>query len=440
MRPSGVEWIGDIPDEWKCLRLAYIADQSHPYALGDGDHGLISADSYVDSGIPFIRVQNLGWTPELQLDSLAYISSKDNDKISGSVLRPGDVLFAKTGATIGKAGIVPDDMPVANTTSHVGKLTVSSGFYPRYIYYAISSQPTYRQFWDIAALKSTRPELSIADIEKIKLAVPGSYYEQRMIAQLLDGECLAINNSISLIDRQLTTLERYKSSLIYEAVTKGLDRGVPTKPSGVEWIGNIPEGWRTLRGKYIFSMYGGSISEDHLFLEDRPGLKEIVYLKVSNLNNSTNGFEIDEYPTCYTDLAIKQFSTPLILIPKRGMAIQTNKVRISNRPCLIDPNLMAIRTKGNIRYYAYFLQCINLINIADVTTIPQINNKHLNELRLPVPPASEQKRIADYLDDRCSRIDHILDLKRQQVEVLRRRRQSLIYEYVTGKRRVGQEA
>lgn len=429
MGQSGVEWIGDVPEGWKRGHLKYFVQ-----AIQDGTHGTYDR---VDNGVPLLSAKNIGSGRLIVSENESLVSELDAKEIlSSGFPRKGDVLFSCVGS-IGKVCMFDRDepLPFQRSAAFIRPSSITDG---RFLMYALSSDYVVRQA-EANQNKSAQAGIYLGQIGLFEIVLP-PISEQIRIVGLLDAEIEEIDAAIDSVMQQCGILERYKSSLIHEAVTKGLDRDVPMRPSGVEWIGNIPEGWRALRGKYVFSMYGGSISEDHLFLEDRPGLKEIVYLKVSNLNNSTNGFEIDEYPTCYTDLAIEQFSTPLILIPKRGMAIQTNKVRISNRPCLIDPNLMAIRTEGNIRYYAYVLQCINLINIADVTTIPQINNKHLNELRLPVPSASEQKRIVDFLDDRCARIDRILDLKRRQVDVLRRRRQSLIYEYVTGKRRVNQGA
>lgn len=135
MRDSGIEWIGEIPAGWSFPKITHILDYRHPYPLGDGDHGTIKAADYVDEGIPFIRVQNLGFATELDLGNVVYITEEQNSTIINSTLRPGDVLFAKTGATIGKVGIVPPNISKANTTSHVGKITVADKVEPKYLFY-----------------------------------------------------------------------------------------------------------------------------------------------------------------------------------------------------------------------------------------------------------------------------------------------------------------
>ena len=219
MKDSGIEWIGDIPADWDVLKITRILDYSHPYPIGDGDHGLIKTESYVDKGIPYLRVQNLGWGTELSTDGLVFISKEDNEKIKNSTLIPNDILFAKTGATIGKTGIVPETMPISNTTSHIGKITVSSCFNPKYVFYVLSSFVGYRQFWEIAMQKTTRPELSIEEIKSIRIILPNDIIEQNEIVEYIDAKCTIIQKIIEKKEYIVQGLESYKKSLIYECVT-----------------------------------------------------------------------------------------------------------------------------------------------------------------------------------------------------------------------------
>lgn len=219
MKDSGVECIGEIPEGWSFPKITHILDYTHPYPIGDGDHGSIKATDYTEYGIPFIRVQNLGFATDLCLDNVVYISEAQNRTIQNSTLKPNDILFAKTGATIGKVGIVPESIKKANTTSHVGKITVSESIVPKYIFYVLSSNIGYRQFWDIAAQKSTRPELSIDEIKTIRVLLPKTKEEQQQIADYLDSKCSEIDALLQNYEDQITTLEEYKKSLIYEYVT-----------------------------------------------------------------------------------------------------------------------------------------------------------------------------------------------------------------------------
>lgn len=219
MKDSGVEWVGEIPAHWSFPKITYILDYQHPYPIGDGDHGSIKATDYADSGIPFIRVQNLGFATELDMENVVYITEEQNKTIENSTLYPGDILFAKTGATIGKVGIVPSSLMKANTTSHVGKLTVSHSIEPKYIFYFLSSYIGYKQFWDVASQKSTRPELSIDEIRSIRIILPDTKKEQTDIVEYLNNKCSEVDNAVIEKKSQMNILTEYKKSLIYEYVT-----------------------------------------------------------------------------------------------------------------------------------------------------------------------------------------------------------------------------
>lgn len=219
MKDSGIDWVGEIPETWDVIKIMYVRDETHPYSLGDGDHGCIKAEDYLDEGIPYIRVQNIGWCSELKMDNVVYISEDDNNKIQNSILRPNDILFVKTGATIGKTAILPENIPIANTTSHVGKLTVAKKFNAKYILYVLSSYVGYRQFWNIASQKTTRPELAIDEIKTLRLLVPKSRATQDEIVEYIDTKCSEIDTLIAKKETLLEELDRYKKSLIYEYVS-----------------------------------------------------------------------------------------------------------------------------------------------------------------------------------------------------------------------------
>lgn len=213
------EWLGKVPEDWSLMKITHILDDNDSYPIGDGDHGLIKTDSYKSEGIPYIRVQNIGWGTPLLMDNVVYISKEDNEKIKGSQLKPGDVLFVKTGATIGKTAIVPNNIPISNTTSHVGKITVSKEHNSKYIFYLLSSFIGYKQFWDIACMKATRPELSISEIKQMKVLIPSTRDEEDEIVEYLDNKLPEYETLICIKESLINDLEAYKKSLIYEVVT-----------------------------------------------------------------------------------------------------------------------------------------------------------------------------------------------------------------------------
>lgn len=218
MKDSGVEWIGEIPVGWELSRIKYLTDNHHPYPIGDGDHGMIKADDYLTEGIPYIRVLNLTWGSGLNLENLVFISKEMNSLIKNSELKPNDILIAKTGATIGKTAIVPDSLPVSNTTSHVGKITLANVHDAKYFYYVMTSSIAQKQIQDISAMQSTRPELGIEGLKNLILTVP-PFDIQQHIARFLDDHCAKIDRVLHEKGKQLSVIKQHKKSLIYEYVT-----------------------------------------------------------------------------------------------------------------------------------------------------------------------------------------------------------------------------
>lgn len=218
LKDSGVKCIGSIPQHWKISKVKYIADESHPYPIGDGDHGMIKADDYLTEGIPYIRVLNLTWGNGLNMENLVFISDSMNAMIKNSTLRPNDILIAKTGATIGKTAIVPKSLPISNTTSHVGKITLPNTQNAEYFYYVMTSSVVQNQIEDISAMQSTRPELGIEGLKNLIVVVP-PLEEQNDIAKYLDQRCREIDEVFSIKNEQLSAMKKHRDSIIFEYVT-----------------------------------------------------------------------------------------------------------------------------------------------------------------------------------------------------------------------------
>lgn len=218
MVDSGIDWIGSLPNGWRVSRIKYLIDTSHPYPIGDGDHGITKADDYLTEGIPYIRVLNLTWGQGLNLSNMVYISNDMNEKIRNSTLKPGDLLIAKTGATIGKTAMVPEWMPISNTTSHVGKISMPETQDAEYYYHVLNSAVVQKQIEDLSSMQSTRPEMGIEGLKNLVVPVP-PLAEQRIISAYLTERCSSINSVIDDKNKQLEKMSDYKKSLIYEYVT-----------------------------------------------------------------------------------------------------------------------------------------------------------------------------------------------------------------------------
>lgn len=201
-----------------------------------------------------------------------------------------------------------------------------------------------------------------------------------------------------------------------------------SKPSGDPWIGQIPESWDTIRCKFLLSPVGGCIPENFESCEDG-----FDYYKVDDLNRVGEKLVLNESSTKIPGEKVRPIPSPCILIPKRGAAIFTNKVTISERDCYFDSNVMGLLPlkRIDIQFAALCLLARGLSDIADVSTIPQINNKHINELIFPLPSLKEQEKIATFLDRKTAAIDTLIAKKQRLIELLEEKRAALINQAVT---------
>ena len=148
-------WVELAPKGWEVRRLKYLTPENRYYPIWDWDHWAIKPDMYKDDGIPYIRVQNLTWSWEISYDWMVYLSEETHKNNPKSILYPNDILIAKTGATIWKLCLVPSNIPEANTTSSVGKISINHQKYNvRFILYAMMS-PYFRNQYELDAYEKS---------------------------------------------------------------------------------------------------------------------------------------------------------------------------------------------------------------------------------------------------------------------------------------------
>ncbi len=204
------------------------------------------------------------------------------------------------------------------------------------------------------------------------------------------------------------------------------------KDSGIEWIGEIPSHWEVKRGKYLFKIVSGYSPEN---VEEQIRKFGIPYFKVNDLNDKSEVFNLEKSNLYVAEDILNTSPKETILFPKRGAAISTNKVKISTSDCIFDTNIMGLipfKEKIHFRYLAYSLSNRGLWDIADTSTIPQINNKHIEPLEFVLPETiEEQKNIVEFIDHKTSQIDHLIAKKEQFIKLLEEERVAVINQAVT---------
>lgn len=429
MKDSGIKWIGDIPENWSISKFKYVKSKSSPYPIGDGDHGSVKPSMYQDSGIPYIRVQNLSWGNDLKLEDVVYISSEVNNANKKSWLFPGDLLVAKTGGTIGKTAIIPDDIKIANTTSSVGKITIDKEYSNKFYFYVLGSKICERQMWEKAEQKSAQPGFNIEDIETFVIPLP-PFSEQIKIADFLDAKCSEIDNLTKDIETQIETLEQYKKSVISEAVTKGLNSDAEMKESGVGWIGRMPSDWRCIRGKFILKYVQKPVrSDDGIITCFRDG--EVTLRS----NRREEGFTMADKEIGYQGIDVGDLVV-------HGMDGFAGAIGISDSRGKASPVLNVLDTDMDKKYVMYYLRSMAYSDVflALATGIRvrscDLRWNKLAELFYPIPPIDEQKNISKYIDGIIVSTNDVIEAKKEQLATLGEYKKSIIYEYVTGKKEV----
>ncbi len=252
--------------------------------------------------------------------------------------------------------------------------------------------------------------------------------------------------AISTLETQISTLERYRASVIHEAVTRGLDPTAPTKPSGVDWIGDIPQGWEMKPLGYLGAFQNGISKDGSSFGSGYPFVSygdaynnRVLPCVPSGLVQST-AEERYRYSVHYGDVLFTRTSETIDEIAYASTCLETIDdatfagflIRFRPSDKRLDP-----------RFGSYYFRSPHLRKYFSremvIVTRASLGQQLLKRLPVLLPPRQEQAVIADYLDARTAAIDTVIATKRRQLDVLKRRRQSLIYEYVTGKRRVSQE-
>lgn len=268
--------------------------------------------------------------------------------------------------------------------------------------------------------------------------------EQEAIATYLDEKCGEIDSLISLQEEMISELQAYKQSVITEAVTKGLDPNVPMKDSGVEWIGMIPEGWKIQRLRTLGNCQNG-ISKGGEYFGDEFDFPFVNYtdayknIDVPYPEGRANSTEEDrkQYSLIEGDILFTRTSETIDEIGYASTCTQT----IPN--AVFSGFLIRFRPTGKELYYGfskyYFRSSIHrafFVKEMNLVTRASLSQNLLKNLPTLIPPLSEQQAIASYLDEKTSQIDSLIALKQEKITELKDYKKSIIYEYVTGKKKV----
>ena len=426
MRESEVEWIGEIPATWKIVPLKSL------FSFGKGLP--ITKENLEESGVPVISYGqihakwNSGVTTHSEL--MRFVNETYLETNPQSLVRSGDLIMADTS----------EDREGCGNCAYIDtEDTVFAGYHTiilrslretdnKYLAYLFLTDPWRSQIRKaVSGVKLF--SISRRILSSVSVLVPDNPDE---IVAFLDEKCARVDTLIANVLTQIEKLKSYKQSLITEVVTKGLDPTVPMKDSGIEWIGEIPENWNTIRVKQLLkerkerSVDG---SEEPLSMSQKVGLVPTKMLDmIPNMASSFMGAKL----TYVDDLVFNKLKAHLGVFS------------VSKYDGLVSPDYAVYYSTGKVhlKYLEYLFktpQCISEFrkrSTGIAAGLTRLYTDGLFAIECPFPTMEEQIAIIDYLNDKCTRIDQLIAIKQKKIDKLNEYKKSLIYEYVTGKREV----
>lgn len=391
--------------------------------VGSGVTPRGGAEVYRSEGIPLFRSQNV--TNEgLLLDDIAYISKEIHESMSSTRLRANDVLLNITGASIGRCYYLPKVFTEGNVNQHVCIIRPTSKVLSPYLYYCLISNEGQQKI-DLTQTGANREGLSKEDICNFEFDIP-PLQEQGRIVSYLNDKTGKIDARISLLTKKRDAYQRLKKALISRVVTKGLNPNAKFKPSGVDWIGEIPEGWKVKRIKDVVELVSEKTNDNSM-----------PYIGLENIESWTARYIPSDSTTEGTN---NIFHSGDVLFGKLRPYLAKGYLPQNDGICSTE--FFVLRPYRNVhnKYVLYFILSHQVIDylknqVAGVK-MPRTNWDSFSNLTIPLPNSAEQQSIASYLDEKCSEIDANIANLEKQIEKYKELKRALISEVVTGKRRV----
>lgn len=404
MKDSGVDWLREIPLTWSLQKISTF------YSL--------RTQKVSDKDYPPLSVTKKGVLP--QLENVAKTDDGDNRKL----VKKGDFVINSRSDRRGSCGISPLD----GSVSVINTVLIPRGqANPQYFDWLFHTENFADEFYKwgsgiVDDLWSTRWQ----DMKRITIPVP-DLAEQHLIAEFLNEKCSEVDSLTADIEKQIKTLQEYKKSVITEAVTKGLDPNVEMKDSGVEWIGIMPKVWSLKPLKHCVNLKTTKSKTKDGYV----GLEHIKSWE-GRLSSLPNEEAIPEGDTLVFTKGDVLFGKLRPYLAKCFFALHDGSC--STEFLVLKPITI------NGRFLKFSLLTSSFIDTVNMSTngvkMPRANWDFIGTIKMPIPDIKEQLVIANFLDTKCAEIDSIVEEKQKQLEIFAQYKQSLIYEYVTGKKAV----
>lgn len=413
MKDSGIEWIGEIPQTWDVLKTKFCFRYKKEIAG-------INSDKFDRLAL---TMQNV--VKRAKDDSNGLQPEKFE---TYQILRRNELVFKLIdlqNVSTSRVGLSPYDGIVSPAYIILTPQSNISSKYAEKYYYTLWKNQIFNALGD----DGVRSNLGKDDLLNIPIPVP-PLAEQERIAEFLDAKCAEVDALAGEIKEQIATLEEYKRSVITEAVTKGLDASVPMKDSGIEWIGEIPQAWDVRKGKYVLQ---------YLQKPVRIGDEVITCFRDGQVTLRGNRRE-DGFTMADKEIGYQGIDEGDLVV--HGMDGFAGAIGISDCRGKASPVLNVLDTQQNKRYVMFYLRSLAYRDVfLALSTGIRVRScdlrwNKLAELFYLIPPLAEQKQIVAKIDEMLAKVDALIAEKQNQLATLEEYKNSVIFEYVAGKKEV----
>lgn len=389
-KPSGVEWIGEIPDEWELKRLKYELI----YQKGKNPKEL----TFDEKGKPYLTMEYLRNNSK----QIFYVEDFENYVI----VAENEILLLWDGSNAGE--FIRSKEGVLSSTMALLKICNQDNNYAWYFFKVLENH-----------LRESTIGMGVPHVNREELR--NQYFilppkpEQTAIARYLDDKTGKIDTLIEKKNRLIDLLKEERTAVINKAVTRGVNPNVKLKPSGIEWLGDIPEHWEVKKLKYIFQLSRG-------------------------FDLSSNNFETGVIPVCGSNgiIGYHNKSTvkgPGITVGRSGSVGEVNFIETdfwAHNTCLyVYKNF-----DNNLKYIFYFLRVFDLKSLSSGSAVGTLNRNYIHAENIAFPTKFEQNQIVQHIEAETKRIDCAISKIEKEIELLIEYRIALISEVVTGKIKV----
>ncbi|MEB2805903.1 restriction endonuclease subunit S [Campylobacter upsaliensis] len=424
-KPSGIKWLGEIPQSWEIKPLQAIFNQRN------------EQNNNLEFQTILSLVKDVGVIP---YEEKGNVGNKAKDDLQGyKIARVNDLVLNKMNAVIGSLGVSKYDGLVSPIylVLYIENPNYLIAYYS-YLFQTKSIQKFLRKF--AYGIMEIRESIDYLEFKKMFLPTP-PLQEQKEIAEFLDSKCEKIQNYIEKKQKLITLLQEKKQALINEVVTKGLNPNIEFKNSEIEYLGLIPHHWEAVKVK--FTAYVKGRIGFHGLNSNEFRYDEGAYLVTGN------DFDNNEvmWDKCRRVSEERFYEDPNIhlqnndlLITKDGTIGKTAIVNNCPKQATLNSGIFLVRTMKKMCFVKYLFFIINsqyfkeFVNVkTSGSTIKHLYQSDFHDLKIPLPPLQEQKQIANFLDEKCEKINSAIEKTKRQIELIKEYKNTLINEAVCGR-------